>query len=114
MAVTLDDGNAPKLDLLGNGESFVFSADPGSRFFMKASDLGTYLFYDENRGYLVAEDGPIQRHTNLDSDVYLVDDSYVSGAEWQLEFSQRVSFLYQLKNRKTGRYLGVNGLVDSV
>ncbi|MEZ4459492.1 MAG: hypothetical protein R3E66_07135 [bacterium] len=114
VAVTLDDGDAPKLDLLGNGESFVFSADPGSRFFMKASDLGTYLFYDEDRGYLVAEDGPMLRQTKLDSDVYLVDDSYISGAEWQLEFSQRVSFRYQLKNRKTGRYLGVNGLVDSL
>ena len=56
-----------------------------ARFFLKASDLGTYLLYDEGGGYLVAEDGPLLRQTELASDLTLVDDTYVSGAEWMIE-----------------------------
>lgn len=113
VAVKVADSTSASLELRADGGGFAFGADGGARFFMKASDLGTYLFYDEDRGYLVAEDGPLLRQTRLASDVYLVDDTYKSGAEWQLEFSERVSFRYQLKNRRTGRYLGLNGLVDT-
>lgn len=82
-----------------------------ARFFMKASDLGTYLFYDEDGGYLVAEDGPLLRQTSLQSDVLLVDDAYVSGAEWQLEPSAiEPATQVRLRNRRTGQWLGAAGL----
>lgn len=82
-----------------------------ARFFMKASDLGTYLLYDEGGGYLVAEDGPLLRHTSLQSDVLLVDDGYVSGAEWQLEPSPADPLTQaRLRNRRTGQRLGATGL----
>lgn len=102
--------------LVAEGTGFTFSADDeaqGARFFMKASDLGTYLFYDETGGYLVSEDGTLSRQTELRSDVYEVDDTYISGAEWELEFSARVSATYHLKHRRTGQFLQSLGLVES-
>ena len=70
-----------------NGEEFAFGGDDlqAARFFMKASDLGSYLLYDQARGYLAAEDGPMLRQLALLSDISLLDDTYVSGAEWQPE-----------------------------
>ncbi len=98
-----------------NATSFLLvdDASKASKFFMKASDLGTYLFYDVDGGYLVSDDGPMLRQTELKSDIYEIDDTYVSGAEWHLQFSERASNKYQLQNRKTGQYLGADGLVDS-
>jgi Membrane dipeptidase (Peptidase family M19) len=86
--------------------------EAAARFFMKASDLATYLLYDEAGGYLVAEDGPLLRQTSLQSDVLLVDDGYVSGAEWQLEPAPAdPATQAQLRNRRTGQLLGPVGLV---
>ncbi|MCX4241989.1 amidohydrolase family protein [Paraliomyxa miuraensis] len=93
-------------------EAFGFAGGGASRFFMKASDLGTYLFYDEDGGYLVAEDGPLLRQTALQSDMLLVDDDYVSGAEWVLEpAATDPSTQVWLRNRRTGQRLGHDGLV---
>lgn len=97
------------------GDGYAFEeakVDAASKFFMKASDLGTYLFYDDDRGYLVSDDGPLVRKTSLKSDVYQVDADFVSGAEWHLEFSERRSNRFQLRHRRTDRYLGRSGLVD--
>jgi microsomal dipeptidase-like Zn-dependent dipeptidase len=95
-----------------SGQNFEFNADQGaaSRFFMRASDLGTYLFYDEDGGYLVAEagGGPLLRQTTLQSDVMLIDDTYVSGAEWLPETSLVDWDQYQLRNRRTDQLLGEN------
>ncbi len=99
-----------------NEATFTFSesdAASASKFHMRASALGTYLFYDENNGYLFAEDGPISREEELRSDLDELDEDYISGAEWMLEFSERASFRYQLRHRKTGRLLGDQGLVSS-
>lgn len=96
-----------------DGDAFEFGANQGAaaRFFMKASDLGTYLFYDENGGYLVAEDGPLLRQVSLQSDVMLIDDSYVSGAEWLPE-----TFVdgeqYQLRNRRSELLLGSDAVTE--
>ncbi len=87
-------------------------ADAAARFFMKASDLATYLFYDQERGYLVAEDGPLLRQTVLQSDVLSLNDGYVSGAEWKLEVVGQNPERFRLLHRKTGDYLGAEGLVD--
>lgn len=105
-------GEAGWLKRVGEGYEFVAEYDAAEPFFMKASDLGTYLFYDSDGGYLVSDDGPLERREVLDSDVYLVDDDYISGAEWKLELSQRVSFRYALRHRRTDRMLGAPGLAD--
>ncbi len=93
------------------GDGFAFTPDGAARFFMKASDLGTYLLFDDEGGYLVADDGPLLRQTSLQSDVLLVDDAYVSGAEWQLEATGENGAVV-LRNRRTGLLLGRDGLVS--
>ena len=68
-------------------EGFAFtarSASEGARFTMQPSDLGTYLLYDREGSYFVAEEGRLSRKARLDSDIGLLDDSYVSPAEWTL------------------------------
>jgi microsomal dipeptidase-like Zn-dependent dipeptidase len=128
---TDDTGEPPALDVYGfaggcyslhsddawlsaSGEGFAFAGDqPGAaRFTMKAADLGTYLLYDEGGGYLVADDGPLVRRTQLESDVTLIDDTYVSGAEWTLENSAVDPTRYQLRNRRNDRLLGADALAD--
>ena len=125
------DTDAPELDTFGfangcyslradaaylaaSGESFGFDADESgaARFFMKAADLGTYLFYDQDSGYLVSDDGPLIRQTSLQSDVLLIDDTYISGAEWILETSTVDPAQYQLRNRRNDQLLTATGLGD--
>jgi microsomal dipeptidase-like Zn-dependent dipeptidase len=94
------------------GDGFEFEAtelDAGSRLFMKASDLGTYLFYDQERMYLVGEGGELYRQPQLLSDVLTFDDTYVSGAEWELQISAHDPERLQLRNRRTGWYLARSG-----
>ncbi len=130
---TGETGDLPELDAFGfangcyslragdtwltataSGDSYEFAGDQGSAaaFFMKASDLGTYLLYDEGGGYLVAESGPLLRQTKLESDITLIDDSYVSGAEWLPETSVVDWDQYQLRNRRSDQLLGETGLAD--
>ncbi len=112
---TTDADGAERWLRASDDEHYAFdatSAAEAAPFVMKASDLATYLFYDADAGYLVAEDGPILRETTLQSDVSRVDDNYVSGAEWQLEFSDTVSLRYRLRNRRTDDFLGFDGLVN--
>src|SRR5690606_36901136 len=94
--------------------SFAFAGGEAgaARFTMKAADLGTYLLYDQDGGYLVADDGPLVRLTKLDSDVTLIDDSYVSGAEWALESSTVEWGQYQLHNLRSDQLLGVDALAS--
>ncbi|MCB9592777.1 MAG: membrane dipeptidase [Sandaracinaceae bacterium] len=95
------------------GDGFAFTAreaSAGSRFFMKASDLGTYLFYDQDGRYLVADDGPLLRQGDLLSDILTVDDTYISGAEWELQVSVTDATRFQLHHRRTGQYLTRTGL----
>lgn len=92
--------------------SFRFSArtaDEGSRFFLKPSDLGTYLFYDADGQYLIAEEGELRRTDTLDSDVLLLDDAFISPAEWELSVSAHDPDRFQLRNRASGEYLTRQG-----
>ncbi len=100
------------------GDAYAFvdgEIGSASLFFMKASDLGTYLLYDEGGGYVLSEEGPLLRQPTLLSDVSTVDDAYVSGAEWELQLSgakptdgpQR----YRFRHRKTLQFLGAEGLI---
>lgn len=96
-------------------DAFAFSAAAAAgaeAFTMRPSDLGTYLFYDQDGGYFMSDDGPLIRKTELVSDLELADDSFISGAEWNLETSERDKKRYQLKNRKTGQYLALDGLTE--
>lgn len=99
--------------LARSGDGFGFSATAAAdatSFHLQPSDLATYLLYDAERGYLVAEDGPLLRQTQLESDLTRVDDAYVSGAEWIVEPAAGATV--HLRNRRTDRLLGASGLVD--
>lgn len=96
-----------------DGSGYTFSSDyPGSqpaRFYLEPADLGTYLLYDEGRRYVVSEGGSLERHEKLQSDISLIDDTYVSGAEWEVMPSVNDAERLQLRHRKTGHYLTADG-----
>ncbi|MEM9454312.1 MAG: hypothetical protein AAGF11_09045 [Myxococcota bacterium] len=113
-SVVSDDG---WLSSTGNGTGFTFvpnGAQDAARFFLKASDLRTYLFYDAQGRYLVAEPPgqSLLRQANLQSDVLLIDDNYISGAEWELQVSSVDPSRYQLRHRQTQDWLG-NGVLTA-
>ena len=96
-----------------SGEEFGFTAraaEDGSRFRLQPTDLGTYLFYDTDGGYLVAVDGQLERHTVLESDVSLTDDGFVSPAEWEILESPDDPDRLQLRHIATGEFLTRTGL----
>jgi microsomal dipeptidase-like Zn-dependent dipeptidase len=92
---------------------FAFVPDSGAAmpFYLKGADLGAYLLYDSDGGYVVAEDGPLLRQTTLESDVTLLDDAYVSGAVWELQPSESTPGRFQFRHQRTGQFLGEAGLV---
>ena len=99
----------------GDGAGFAFAAltlEEGTRFRMRASDLGTYLFYDTEGHYLVAEEGVFRRERELSSDILLLDDTYRSPAEWQLEISASDPSRLALRHYATGHYLTTTGLSE--
>lgn len=100
------------------GEGFVFSAkdeDAAAVFFLKASDLGTYLFYDADGQYLVVEDAAnfkgFERKKTLKSDLAMLDDAYLPGAQWAVEVSAKDDTRFQVRHLKSGHYLTREGLV---
>jgi microsomal dipeptidase-like Zn-dependent dipeptidase len=96
------------------GDAYAFTArdaESGSRFYLKASDLGSYLLYDQERHYVVADGSVLTRKAQLQSDILSIDDTYVSGAEWELQPSAHDESRFQLKNRRTGRYLTRSGFL---
>lgn len=97
------------------GFSFTaISANSATPFFWKPSALATYLLFDDAQGYLTAENsGALSRKLELTSDAISLDDNFVSEAEWELRESPAQRDILQLKHRKSGRYLGANGLVET-
>ncbi|MCO4744820.1 MAG: hypothetical protein KC912_08525 [Proteobacteria bacterium] len=109
-AVKADEGY-----LTTDGSGFAFtapSASDAARFYLQPSDLGTYLLYDEDGGYLVGESTGLQRETSLESDISRIEDGYVSGAEWLFETAVRDKGRYQLRSRKNSELLVLDGLTD--
>lgn len=109
-----DRDAALALQQAATSTSYVFApvtSEQSTRFFFKPSGLGTYLLYDEQRGYLVSDGNGLQRATRLDSDVSLVDDDYESEAEWVLQTSEQDPAHYRLQHRKSGGYLAASGIV---
>lgn len=100
------------------GDAFAFSepsAGAASRFFMKPSDLGTYLLYDQDRRYLTAEQAPeggyrLARVAVLESALTVMDERFRSPAEWELTPSTRDPRRYQMQHYATGLYLTLTGL----
>lgn len=97
--------------LTRDGDSYGFAGGAGTSFRLKAADLGSYLLFDPEGGYVTEELGPLTRATVLDSDVTLIDDTYVSGAIWVLERSQLDAEAYQLRNLRTDGVMGTQGAV---
>lgn len=114
-------GFAIKTDA-GHRFSFVErDAQAAAHFRMRPSDLGTYLFYDQFRRYLVVEPDEgtdsgwhVGRVKELESELTRLEDGFRSPAEWELEPSVRDGKRYQLKHYQTGLYLTLEGLTDNV
>lgn len=108
------------LEASDGGESFAFSgADEASasRFFLRASDLATYLLFDAEEHYFIADENEegiyeFQRTAELTSDVLLNDDSYISPAEWVLEESSEEG-RFLLRHYRTDDYLTLDGLSEN-
>lgn len=98
-----------------DGLRYEFSGrDPEGavRLRFKASDLGTYLLYDQDRRYVVSEVDELAPATVLDTDLTLLDDTFVSPAEWELETSAHDPERLALRSRRTQRYMSVDGTTD--
>ncbi len=98
-----------------DGSSYGFAAPherDAAAFFLKPAALGTYLLYDEDGSYLSSDGSALQRTSELESDIRLVDDSFESPAEWDLVAPEKHGRSLQLRHRRSGRYLTGEGLVD--
>lgn len=101
--------------LVAQGDGFAFAAaeeGAGAAFFMKASDLGTYLFYDEEEHFFVIEEQVFLRKDELLSDIFTLDDSYLPGAQWELQLSEQDETRFQLRHLRSGHYLTMTGLAE--
>lgn len=113
-------GSAHYLEASEAGDAFSFTGDDeeaAARFLMRPSDLATYLFYDPEGHYLVADDDgdadhPLRRTAELLSDTLLIDEGYVSPAEWVLEDHPGEEGRFRLLHHRTQRYLTLEGLTD--
>src|SRR5690606_37230755 len=106
-----------------SGDAYEFSAelaDSAAHFRMRATDLGTYLFYDREQRYFTAQavegsDPPrydFVRADQLTDSLQLLDDTFRSPAEWEIEVSERDSKRFQLKHYQSGLYLSLDSLTD--
>lgn len=96
-------------------EGFHFeaeSAEDATPFYFKATDLGTYLFYDPQEHYLVIEEGKILRREEILSDLILADDSFLPGVQFELEVAPDDETRFRLRHLRSARFLGMDGLVD--
>lgn len=100
-----------------NYEVGAGQAEEATRFLLRPSDLGKYLLYDENQGYLVSDGLTLLRQTALTFDTSVVDGQVViedrmqSEGEWQLLAAANGRF--KLQHIKSGNYIGSDGtMVD--
>lgn len=111
--VRLDGAGAARLlSRVPGGYAFnAATAAEAARLFLKPSGLGTYLLFDADRGYVVSDGAALLRATQLQSDVTLVDDSFESEAEWELQESGGNADRFRLRHRRTGVFIGEPGVV---
>ena len=95
-------------------ESSAASAEDASWFLLRPSDLGKYLLYDQNKGYLVSDGQSLTRQLSLAFDTtevngeVVIEDQMQSEGEWEL-LAVENSFL--LHHIKSASYIGTNGMV---
>jgi microsomal dipeptidase-like Zn-dependent dipeptidase len=95
------------------GDRFAFTAtslEEGARLYLQPSDLGTYLLHDESGHYVLGDAEGLLREDELLSDILLVDDTYRSPAEWELEVSPVDPERFRMRSYRTGEYLTRDGL----
>lgn len=99
-----------------SGESYSADASnpqDAASFLLRPSDLGKYLVYDQDKGYLVSDGVSLLRQTSLAFDTRVVDGEVViedrmqSEGEWLLEAAPNGR--YTLQHIKTESYIGPNG-----
>ena len=97
-------------------EGFAFegqSAGDGAPLFMKATDLGTYLFFDDDENYLIVDgDGEFHRAQEILSDMFTLDDDFYPGVQFELQESEQDDTRFQLRHLKTGHFLTLDGLAE--
>ncbi|MGI9433125.1 MAG: hypothetical protein ACR2PQ_12970 [Myxococcota bacterium] len=105
------------ISITSDGAGYEFTdASPrsGTPFLLRPSGLGTYLLFDADASYLVAEDGVLLRRGELQSDVSTIDDSFESEAEWRAERVGKNKKKIKLRHLRSGQYLTSRGLAPSV
>ncbi len=96
-----------------DGESYAFDtteADDAARFYLKASDLGTYLFFDHDSQYFLVEEEDFLRRDSFLSDIFTLDDTYLPGVQWELQIAPDDEARFHLRHLRSGRYLTTTGL----
>lgn len=110
-----DPGGFPRiLSISSDGAEYRFERGrfrQATSFFLKPSDLGTYLFYDAGGSYLVSDGDALQRQAELLSDVLTIDDTFESEAEWDL-LNVKPGRQMRMRHRRSGRFLTTTGLVN--
>jgi microsomal dipeptidase-like Zn-dependent dipeptidase len=98
-----------------DGDRFAFradDADQAARLFLKPSDLGTYILYDQEERYVVGTADGFEREAEVSSDIFELDDSFKPGVQWEFERSVHDDTRFQLRHLETGKYLTTDGLTD--
>ncbi|HYC55725.1 MAG TPA: hypothetical protein VEL28_12400, partial [Candidatus Binatia bacterium] len=105
--------DAGKRFLVAGTTDFAFSATDagsGTPMHLRASDLATYLLRDPAGFYLTGLPTGLGRDDTLDSDIVLIDDEYVSEAEWVLLRSTRDPDEVLLYSYRLRQYVTSTGL----
>jgi hypothetical protein len=107
------DGGASYLSFTAQGERYEMGARDAadaSRFLFRPSDLGRYLLYDDDAGYLVSDGGSLLRQSSLTSDTREVEgrveieDRRQSEGEWELTTGR--PGVFRLRHLRSGNYIG--------
>jgi hypothetical protein len=91
----------------------ITDVNVAGRFLLRPSDLGKYLVYDQDRGYLVSDGQGLLRQMSLTSDTNEVDGTVViedrmqSEGEWQLFAVEDGRF--RLQHIKSGAFIAADG-----
>ena len=107
--------SADPLSLVADDSGYSFeetAVNEATPFFMKATDLGSYLFFDDEELYFLVEEEDFSRVAEFLSDFFTLDDDYLPGVQWALEVSSQDETRFQLRHHRTGRYLATDGLVE--
>ncbi len=98
------------------GALYTLSADTlneATSLYMKAADLGVYLFRDAEGGHVTADAKRLLRNENLLSDILVVNDDFESDAEWALEPSCLMPGRFALRHLRENSYVTSTGLDES-